>query len=116
MPDDKAQRLRKIVMTDATPEDASYTITTGNDPIENLGNNCGEKKAEIQRRFDEAKFGTCFHPAAVDADAYAYTVLLVQLTEAGAVFNVEVGHKTVRNTAGRIPVLRKNGSAYISVG
>jgi hypothetical protein len=91
--------------------DASSKMTQGRNALNPaaLSNNCGQKKGEIESRFDVAHFGSCHHPTAVDADAVAYTTLLAQLANDGALFNHEVGHKTITN---RTPI--GNFNTYLS--
>ena len=86
--------------------DQSIKLTQGEEVFKpsatTLGNNCGQRKREIENRFDVVAFGPCNHPTPIDAQAYALTTLLPQVIAQGGVLNLESGSKTVKNTAGPI--------------
>ena len=75
-----------------------YVFAKGKDPVGVLGNNCGDKKREVENGYTTVRFGECSHPTSIDADAYSLTVLLAQVIAAGGVFDTSSGHKTVTNT------------------
>lgn len=79
-----------------TAED--YVFSDGETPIGLLGNNCSDKKREVENGYDKARFGSCSHPTSADADVYALSVCLPQVIAAGGVLNTSSGHKTVKNT------------------
>ncbi|MEO1670097.1 MAG: hypothetical protein AAFR77_04800 [Cyanobacteria bacterium J06631_2] len=80
-----------------------FQFSNSDQPVSILGNNCKEKKEEVENGYDVARFGSCSHPTAADANAYAIAVLLPQVIAAGGVFNTSAGHKTVSNKVGSIP-------------
>lgn len=63
---------------------------------------CDQRKNEIRKRFQIAKFGSCNHPTTIDADAYALTVLSAQVIAEGGLKNNEAGHRTVTHKIGPI--------------
>ena len=78
----------------------SYKLTEKGQRIAVLGNNCGKKKNEIRQRFDVSEFGSCSHPTAADADAYALSTLAPLVIAGGGVLNFELGHRAVENKVG----------------
>ncbi len=78
----------------------AYRLTEKGEPIEKASDNCNDMRDEITARFDVSKFGSCNHPTAVDADAYALSILVPQVALEGGVLNVESGHRTVEHRSG----------------
>lgn len=63
--------------------------------------NCGEKKREIEDRFQVVRFGSCDHPTPVDADVEAAEKMAEVIAD-GGILNTEFGHRTVKHKNGPI--------------
>lgn len=83
-------------------EEGNFFEVVPQDKRESLqkGNNCGSKKGDLNGQFAKCVFGSCSHITAIDADATAYGALTPQLAVEcpECILNVQVGHKTVKNS------------------